>query len=492
MEYPQKDSLKILIIASEVAPFAKVGGLADVVASLPPAFKDLGCDVAVYLPAYRQILDYLDNNYEVILRDLPVQIGSKLLNTDILKAELAPGIPLFLARQNFLFDRPEIYQGKYGEYTDNLERYIFFSRSLPLFCSAAHIAPDIILANDWHTGLVMPLLNQGAMPRSAGVFTIHNMGYLGLVPPNRIDSIGLPEEYYRTDGLEFYGQMSLLKAGIIYSQAVVTVSPTYAEEIQTPTFGAGLDGLMRWVKESLYGVLNGVDYQDWNPATDPHLTANYSPGNLYGKRLCKKDILIKMGISKEFHDKPLIGMVTRLVEQKGCHLVAEAADALFDLGLSLVVLGSGDKDYERLFSNLKKKYPKRFGLKLGYDSILARQIIAGSDMFLIPSLYEPCGLTQMYSLKYGTIPIVRATGGLSDTIIDPHEDLPATGFKFHQASVPELMKAVTRALQTFKKKTDWPIMQETGMKCDFSWEYSAKKYLTIFEKAISIRRGMSK
>jgi starch synthase len=484
-----KKPLNILVAASEAAPLAKAGGLGDVVGSLPLALRNLGCRVVVVLPAYRQALEQAG---ELILtaEGLAVDPGRSDLTADILVGKLAPGVPVCLVRQDEFFDRNELYGSKHVEYSDNRERFIFFSRSIPALCSAAGFEPDVILANDWQTGLVMALMHKGALPRTAGVFAIHNMGYLGLVPPENKENIGLPDSYYRMDGLEYYGQMSLLKAGIVYSQAVITVSPTYAEEIQTPELGSGLDGLMRSIKDRLYGILNGVDYEEWNPATDRHLTANYSPENLAGKARCKQDLLKTLGLPDELLEMPVIGMVTRLFEQKGCQLVAEAAEDLFALGTGFILLAQGDEHYERLFLGLQDRYPERFGLKLGFDAGLAHKITAGCDMFMIPSLYEPCGLTQMFSLKYGTIPVVRATGGLVDTVTDPNEgDTPGTGFKFEAFKSEALLKAVGRATKTFRNREAWRAMMLEGMDRDFSWEHSAKEYLAVFERAVADRRG---
>ena len=478
--------MNILIIGSETAPLAAAGGLGDVMGSLPIALTELGCRVSVVLPAYRSALKQL-KEWEIRIEDLPVALGKRNVTGDILLGELDPDVPIYLVRRDEFFDRNGIYGTDKGEYFDNLERYIFFSHSIPALCSALSLQPDIILANDWQTGLVMALLDHGVLPGSAGVFAIHNMGYPGLVPHEGIGNIGLPDKYCRMEGLEFYGQMSLLKAGIVYAKRVVTVSPTYALEIQTPEFGFGLDGLMRSIKERLHGILNGVDYQVWNPETDKYLVANYSLRNLTGKALCKEDLLKVMGLDPGLMDRPVVGMVTRLVEQKGCSLLAEAAEELFDMGLGLVVLGSGDDVYESRLLDLQNRYPDRFGLKLGFDTGLAHKIIAGSDIFLIPSLYEPCGLTQMYSLKYGTIPVVRATGGLKDTVIDSNEEMgKSTGFKFDRFQAADLAEAVKRTLRAFEQPDLWKKMIREAMDQDFSWRCSANEYLNLFERTLRV------
>ncbi|MFO7601916.1 MAG: glycogen synthase GlgA [Candidatus Desulfacyla sp.] len=477
--------MNILIVASEAAPFASAGGLGDVVGSLPAALKELGCSVSVAMPAYRTALDRI-KTWDVAVEGLSVAMGWGSVTGDILLGELAPGVPLYLVRCDSLFDREGIYGTPAGGYWDNPERYIFFSRIIPSLCASLSLHPDVILANDWQTGLVMALLNEGAVPGAAGVFAIHNMGYLGLVPPERTANIGLPAPYYRMEGLEFYGQMSLLKAGIVYAKSVVTVSPTYAREVQTPEAGFGLDGLMRSISGRLYGILNGVDYRVWDPSIDAHLVRTYSPTDLSGKAACKEDLLKVMGLPTGLKARPLAGMVSRLVEQKGSGILADACSALFSLGMGLVVLGSGDAAYEKALVDLQTRYPDRLGLKLGFDPGLAHKIMAGSDIFLIPSLYEPCGLTQLYSLKYGTIPVARATGGLKDTIVDPDEGRGGgTGFKFDRFHAADLVAAAARAIMAREHPPLWEGIQQNAMQQDFSWRRSAESYLRLFEQTAS-------
>ena len=478
--------------ASEAVPLAQAGGLGDVVGSLPLVFRDMGHRVAVVLPAYRHILEK-NPTFELAATGLPIRLGRLKLTADILVGELGPGVPAYLVRRDEFFDRTELYGSSHGEYIDNWERYIFFSRSIPALCEAVGFLPDVILANDWQTGLIMALLAEGALHQTAGVFAIHNLGYLGLVPPERTDYIGLPEKYYRMDGLEYFGQMSLLKAGIVYAQQVVTVSPTYAREIQIPEYGLGMAGLMYSVRDRLHGILNGADYKTWNPATDTNIAASYSPRDLSGKGLCKKELLKEMGLPNDLLERPLVGMVTRLFDQKGCTLVAEAAEELFALNLGLVLLAAGEVSYQQLFTELQAQHPSRFGLRLGFDPVLSHKIFAGCDMFLMPSLYEPCGLAQMYSLRYGTIPIVRATGGLQDTVVDPNEaNSPGTGFKFDRFHKDELIVAVRRAIEAFRNHRIWRAMMREAMAQDFSWAHSAKEYLAVFDKAIAAKRTQRK
>ena len=485
----KRNTLSILVAASEAAPLAQAGGLGDVIGSLPPVFRDMGHRVSVVLPAYRHILEK-NLPLEPAAMGLPVRLGRLNLTADILVGELCPGVPAYLVRRDEYFDRTELYGSSQGEYHDNRERFIFFSRSIPALCEAVGFIPDVILGNDWQTGLVMALLAEGDLPQTTGVFAIHNLGYLGLVSPERMESIGLPDTYYTMEGLEYYGQMSLLKAGIVYAQEVITVSPTYAREIQMPEYGLGMAGLMYSVRDRLHGILNGVDYRIWDPAADRNIAANYSPRDLAGKVSCKKELLKEMGLPNDLSERPLIGMVTRLFDQKGCRLVAEAAEELFALDLGLVLLAAGEVSYQQLFMELQARHPSRFGLRLGFDPVLSHKIFAGCDMFLMPSLYEPCGLTQMFSLKYGTIPVVRATGGLQDTVIDPTEARsPGTGFKFHRFHKDDLIAAATRAIEAFRNPATWRAMMREAMAQDFSWEHSAREYVTVFEQAIAAKRG---
>lgn len=476
------------MVSSEIAPLAQTGGLAEVAGSLPLALREQGCEVAVAMPAYRQALSGRD--FSVAADGVGVYPGGSALAGQILAGELAPGVPAYLVRHDDFFYRDGLYGGGYGAYPDNPERFIYFCRMIPGLCRAVGLEPDIIMANDWQTGLVMALLDLGALPRTAGVFAIHNQGFAGEVPPERARALGLPGGYMGMDGLEFYGRYSLLKAGIVYAQAVTTVSPTYAREIQTPEGGFGLDGLMRGISHKLHGILNGVDYRLWDPALDTNLAATYSPADLTGKRRCKEALLRRVDLPLDLMDQPLLGVVTRLSWQKGPGLIHDAAQGFFDLGAGLVILGSGEPEYEAMFQGLRDRRPDRVGLYLGYDSALSHQVMAGADLLLMPSLYEPCGLAQMYGLKYGTVPIVRATGGLNDAIRDPDEEPgTGTGFKFEAFSASALYEATQRAIDLFRNPEAWRAMMLNGMKQDFSWGRSAREYLKVFEQALAARRG---
>ena len=479
-------TLSILVVASEASPLARSGGLAEVTGSLPQALKKAGHQVAVCIPAYRRVLES-----ETVFKKVytvPVKVGNLHLSADILMGEMEDGLLVFLVRRDEYFERSGLYEGDQGEYFDNPERFVFFCRAVVAMCPTLGFIPDVILANDWQGGLIMPLLDLGALPRTAGVFAVHNQGYLGLVPPERTVNIGLPDRYYSMTGLEYFGQMSLLKAGIVYANAVTTVSPTYAVEVQTPEGGHGLDGVMRSVNQKLFGILNGVDYQVWNPASDAYLPAHFTPEDLSGKAICKRRLLEKVGLA-DLQDKPILGMVTRLTAQKGLNLLAETAEEILKMDTGLVILGSGDSYHEELARQLRDRYPERISLTVGYDVAMSHEIIAGSDMFLMPSLYEPCGLAQMFSLKYGTIPIVRATGGLNDTIKDPNGvNGPGTGFKFEAFQSRAMIRAVKRALEAYGDRDQWAAIMQTAMAEDFSWDRSAEEYHNVFLKAVDDRR----
>jgi len=488
----EKAVMRVLIAASEAAPIAKRGGLGDVAGALPVGLRELGCEVSLVIPAYRTALEKIEAP-EVTAKGVPVVFGRKELPADILKTQGESGIPMYLIRRDEFFDRSEIYGTSAGEYFDNRERFIFFSRSILSLCRALDYLPDIILANDWQAGLVMALLHQGALPGTAGVFTIHNLGYQGLVPPEQVPLIGLPEEYYGLEGLEYYGQMSLLKAGIVFAHAVTTVSPTYAKEIQTAEFGCGLDGLLRSIRDRLFGILNGINEKEWDPEKDMYLKTQYSRGDLSGKKLCKRELLKEMKLPMRLANRPVLGMVSRLVSQKGCDLLLAASKKLFSMDVGLVILGSGEAGYEEAFSELQQRHRGCCRFVKGFDEPLAHRIYAGSDIILVPSLYEPCGLTQMYALRYGSVPVVRATGGLNDTVQDPKERcFPGTGFKYGKFTAASLMKTVSRAITVYKDREYWQAMIQEGMARDFSWRESAAKYLKVFEVAINNMRAAKK
>lgn len=480
--------LQVLVAASEVRPLAQTGGLADVAGSLPQALARQGAGAAVILPAYQSILENKSFKFKDMNADFTVYLGDEPINGSLLRGQLAPGVPAYLVRCDRFFYRPGLYDHDGAEHPDNPERFTFFCLAVLEALPKLESYPDILLANDWQTGLLMPKLAQMGLDRPRGVFVIHNQGYLGLVPPERRGIMGLPPEFHSIDGLEYFGQSSLLKAGITYSRAVVTVSPSYAQEVQTPEGGHGLDGAMRHHSGKLSGILNGVDYAVWNPATDKNLAANYTPEKIAGKAKCKAALLKEFGLPG-LGDKPLVGMVGRLAGQKGFSLVVEAAEDIFRLGLGLIILGSGEPYYEDMARNMAKTYPGQCRVHIGYDDALSHRILAGSDFVLIPSMYEPCGLVQMYGLKYGAVPVVRAVGGLNDTIRDnAGQNAPGvwdTGFKFGQFQARAMTYALKRAVELYSRPADFQAMQLAGMREDFSWDASARQYIRLFESVLA-------
>jgi len=477
---------KILFAASEVAPFAKTGGLADVSGSLPEALTLLGHDVVVVMPFYRSVgagqftLKRHDSS-------LSIPFKGQRLEAVVHSALLKQNTQIFFIQRDEFFDRSGLYGTPDGDYFDNPERFVFFSRSVLELAKLIEFHPDIIHCHDWQTSLIPAYLkslykNDPVFDRTRSVFTIHNLAYQGVFPKDMMTVSELPVEFFSMEGLEYYGKMNFMKGGIVFSDVVTTVSEKYAQEIQTPEFGYGLDGVLRDRRDHIHGILNGVDYAYWNPRTDLHIAANFDSHDISGKKVCKED-LFQVFRLKEPSESPVIGIVSRLAGQKGFDILAEAMDELLNLDLRLVVLGTGDTKYERQFDALGKKYAGRLGVKIAFDNVLAHKIEAGSDMFLMPSKYEPCGLNQMYSLKYGTIPIVRATGGLDDTIerFDPQTG-EGNGFKFMEYSSKALCDEVKRAVGIYRDTTTWTTLVKKAMRMDFSWKTSASKYEEIYSR----------
>jgi starch synthase len=383
------------------------------------------------------------------------------------------------------FDREGLYQEKGEDYPDNAHRFAAFSMAALEFLKHGATSPDIIHCHDWESALVPIYLrnlyqDDPYFARTSIVFTLHNLGYQGLILPHLLPQISLHAGLFTVNALEYYGMVNLLKGGIIFSDFITTVSRKYAEEIQTPEFGYGLEGVLYLRADRLQGIVNGVDYGDWDPATDKHLAANYTSANLQGKEACKKALLEKMGARTPVLSRPVIGIVSRFASQKGFDLIAAIAEQLAALDLYVVALGTGEPVYEELFRTMAAKYPDKFLVRIAYDNALAHQIEAGSDMFLMPSRYEPCGLNQIYSLKYGAVPIVRATGGLDDTI-EPFDGKSGTGFKFQEYSAAVLLYTIHAALEVYQTPKVWHHLMQNGMKKDYSWTTSARAYSQIYE-----------
>lgn len=485
--------MKILFAASEMVPFSKTGGLADVAGALTKALSELGHEVSAVVPFYRATEE---KGFDIEEMDcvFSIPISDREEYGEVFRTVTDAGVTVYFIGKAAYYGREELYGTPKGAYHDNAERFIFFSKAVIELCKRLDLSPDIIHCNDWQTGLVpiyvKSLSKDDPLFRDTGTFfTIHNIAYQGLFWHLDMHLTNLPWDIFTPDGIEFFGKINLLKAGIVGADALSTVSPKYAEEIQTAELGCKLEGILGKRSDRLFGVLNGVDYDEWNPQTDEYIAANYGPEDLSGKIACKADLLREFGLP-DSDDVPLLGVVSRLADQKGFDILAPAMDEIIAQGYRLVLLGTGEERYHKLFEEMAGKYPDRVGVKLTFSNELAHKIEAGADIFLMPSRYEPCGLNQMYSLKYGTVPLVRATGGLEDTIVD-YADSPSTsgnGFKFVEYSSSALLDKLRRARGFYADKDQWNRIMLNGMACDFSWGASAKRYVELYGKAIELRR----
>lgn len=478
--------LRVLIVASEGVPFAKTGGLADVVGALPLALKELGVDVRILLPYYGAVKQGKIPTAPVA-EDLEVHTGLGTISCDIM-APAAGDYPFYFVARDEYFERSQLYGTPRGDYFDNLERFAFFSAAVLPFCQALEFQPDIIHCHDWQASLVPLYLRvrwwgEPILSGARTLLTIHNLSYQGLFPKDKFPFLGLDMSLFSINGLEFYDKINLLKGGIVFSDAITTVSHRYSIEIQTPEFGYGLEGVLRSRAGSLFGILNGVDYQDWNPETDPLIPANYSMADPKGKAKCKAALMEAFGLNKNLAQAPLLGIIGRLADQKGFDLVEAVLPQLMARDVMVVILGTGEEKYHRWLAGEAKKYPAKLGVKIAFDNALAHLIEAGADMFLMPSRFEPCGLNQMYSLKYGTVPIVRATGGLADTVTQVgHVTGAGTGFLFEDYSPEAFLKAIYTALAAFEDKRLWRRIMQNAMSQDFSWNKSARAYLDSYQR----------
>lgn len=489
------NKLNILFASSEVEPFAKTGGLADVSGSLPKEIKKLNGDIRIFLPHYSTIDSVKYNIEDLPNSEFEIQIGSNKIKGKIKQTFVdVNGKHLtvyFIHNENF-FDRGGLYVNPLNnlDYEDNFERFVFFSRGVLEATKIIGWQPDIIHTNDWQTGLIPIYLktlyiNDPFWVNTKSVFTIHNLAYQGIFDKSEFPKIDLPWDVFRIDGIEFYDKINLMKAGIVYSDALTTVSKNYAKEIcSSVVFGYGLEGVLAERKSKLFGILNGVDYSVWSPLKDDFIPQKYSGRNIGKKIVNKKALLENFGLP--FNETiPVIGMISRLADQKGLDLIEAASDELLRLDLQLVFLGTGDEKYQIFLERIKERNPEKVGVYIGFSNQLAHLIEAGSDMYLMPSRYEPCGLNQLYSLKYGTVPIVRATGGLEDSIEQYNsESKSGTGFKFYEYDKNELSKTVRFALEVYGDEKSWLQIMKNGMKQDFSWKVSAKKYMEIYKSLI--------
>jgi starch synthase len=476
------------MVASEAVPLAKTGGLADVVGALSRELARLGHNVRLVLPRYKDFGDMVKDLAEIGT----IQVPAGPIPVDVtIETGTLNNVSLVFLRYDPFFARENLYGEAGRDYPDNLARFALFARAALEACRLLNWNPDILHAHDWQAALAVVYVKTlyQSEPRWAScrtLFTIHNMGYQGIFPAAEYGTTGLPWSEYTPDRLEFFGQVNLLKGGIIYADLLNTVSPTYAREIQTPEFGYGLEGVLQTRKDRLFGIINGIDYEQWNPSTDPYLPAHYSARDATGKNTCKTVLQREMKLPAR--KVPLLAIVSRLVAQKGIDLVLDILADLLPLEVQMVLLGTGDPSFEARLTSVQDRYPKKFAVRLGFNEALAHRIEGGADMFLMPSRYEPCGLNQLYSLSYGTVPIVRKTGGLADTVV-PY--LPGgktgkgTGFVFESPHPEVLFSTVLLALQVFRDQEEWQRIMLRGMRQDFSWRHSAREYVKLYEKTIA-------
>jgi starch synthase len=481
--------LRVLFVVSEAVPYAKTGGLADVAGALPYALTELGADVKVLMPYYGQIKQ---KNIPVTCAAENLEGAAGPLSLEFNVLTPAEGnAPFYFVERDEFFERGQLYGTPRGDYFDNLERFAFFSSAVLPFCRALSFKPDIIHCHDWQAALVPVYLKylwagEKLLANTKSLLTIHNLAYQGLFPKEKFPSTGLNWSLYSINGLEYYDKINILKGGIVFADAINTVSRGYSKEIQTPEFGYGLAGVLRTRAEALFGIVNGVDYVDWNPATDPLIPANYDPADLKGKAKNKEALMQAYGLDKKLAKQPILGIISRLADQKGFDLVAAVLPELMSRNIPLVILGTGEEKYHRWLEEVGPKYAGKLGVKVAFDNSLAHLIEAGSDMFLMPSRYEPCGLNQMYSMKYGTVPVVRATGGLMDTVTSVDAAKGAgTGFVFKEYSAEAFVKALNKAIDAYQDKKLWKKIMLNGMNEDFSWQASAKTYLTLYQRLVS-------
>ena len=481
--------MHIAFVASECVPYSKTGGLADVVGALPRALAALGHQVSVYLPRYRQTKL---TDPQTVVRSITIPFDDKHRFCSVVSGGYQSGVRYYFVEYPPYFDRETLYGTPSGDYTDNAERFTLFCRAV-LEASKILGVPHVFHCHDWQSALVPVLLrslykDDPAFRDVSTVLTIHNIGYQGLFSSEILPLLMLPWDLFTMDKLEYYGQVNFLKGALKDADAITTVSKKYSQEIQTAEYGFGLDGVLRERAAVVTGILNGVDYDEWSPQTDGYIVARFKADDLFGKPKCKADLLETFGLDEVNIKLPVIGIVSRFAGQKGFDLISQIMDRLAREELILVVLGSGEKLYEEMFARMAKQFPTKIALKITYDNKIAHKIEAGADMFLMPSRYEPCGLNQIYSLKYGTVPIVRATGGLDDTI-DPWDARAATGtgFKFTEYSGEALLAAIKNALQSFRDQTSWQKLMKNGMAKDFSWSASAKEYVKVYDRVRKLR-----
>ncbi|MCS7234374.1 MAG: glycogen synthase GlgA [Armatimonadota bacterium] len=484
--------MRVLFVSSEVAPFSKTGGLADVSGALPAALSRRGLDVRVMTPFYRAVVQ--GGWASAACGEVTLDPGGSVQTARIREGTLPGGPPVWFVDHPPSFDRPGLYGEGGQDYPDNLERFALFCRAVLAWVQAADWVPEVIHCNDWQTALLPVYLRTSAEPlwsRVGSLLTVHNLAYQGVFPPEKYALLGLPQDLYSPRYFEFWGRVNLLKAGLVFADILSTVSETYAREIQTPELGCGLESVLRERAADLYGILNGVDYTVWDPRNDTYLPVRYGPDDLSGKATCKAALQEEVGLHRT-PSVPLFGMVSRLVEQKGVDLVVACVDHFPAAGAQLVVLGTGDPRYEAELQNAGRRHPGWVAVRIGFDERLAHWIEAGCDAFLMPSRYEPSGLNQLYSLRYGTVPVVRRTGGLADSVVDATPEAlergEANGFVFEEYTPGAFWGAVQRALAAYQHRSTWEKLVRTGMSADFSWDRAAGRYVDLYRLARR-RRG---
>ena len=496
--------MRILVVASEAVPFAKTGGLADVIGALPRALARLGHRVDVVIPRYRGITAGEESGRVTVRLGGQVADARIWIDGESGPERSAPHVPgdggssqtrgnvrtVFIDYPHY-YDRDFLYGTAGQDYPDNPERFAFLALAALEWAASIPEQFDVVHGHDWQAGLVPMLLQSGRAPSrvstTPAVFTIHNLAYQGVFDASWLPRLGFGWDLMRIDALEYWGRISYLKAGLMFSRLITTVSPRYAQEIQTPELGFGFDGILRYRSADVVGILNGIDYDEWDPARDPHIPEPYDAHNLSTKRTAKRALLERFSIVADdaAMARPLIGLVSRLVDQKGFDLLASIADELVRLDAAFVLLGSGERRYEDLWLGLAARHPDRVGAKIGFDEPLAHLIEAGADLFLMPSRFEPCGLNQMYSLRYGTVPLVRAVGGLVDTVRNYNPGTgEGTGFSFADYSAQALLNTVQWALEIYRDQATWQRIQREGMMQDLSWDASARQYVKVYERAV--------
>ncbi|MCS6985010.1 MAG: glycogen synthase GlgA [Leptospiraceae bacterium] len=483
--------MRVMYVAAEAVPYAKTGGLGDVAGSLPRALAEEGLEIILVMPRY-----YVVDRARYGLKALPLVLSVPMGSLGVLSCGVYEGtlpkseVKVYFIEHEHFYGRESLYLNEWGQgYLDNDVRYVFLSRAALELCKAIGFVPDVVHANDWHTGAIPLFLNthyyhDPHFQNTASVFTIHNMQYQGNFYPGLIEILGVGWHHFHMHDLMHEEQVNLLKAGLVHAHALNTVSRGYAREIMLPHYGYGLDGVLRERFRDFFGILNGIDHEEWNPERDPYLPATFSAQDLSGKAVCKRFLQKKMNLPQR--DVPLIGVIARLVDQKGVDVIAEALFRLLDFDIQMVLLGTGESWAETFFTQVSLSRPHRFQARIGYSEELAHQIEAGCDFFLMPSRFEPCGLNQLYSLRYGTLPIVRGTGGLKDTVENCQEEKgTGTGFVFYDLTADALINTVAWALRIYREKPElYQAMQKRAMQQDYSWRRSAKKYIKLYRYAL--------